>query len=89
MLGIPSTTAASDMKKVRRLVWRILGHGVCLTYLGSGYTSIIPDVESDVVCGAMEPERPRGTGGIGGGSLAGFPDSLFGELLQVLELFDP
>jgi len=36
----------------------------------------------------MEPDRPRGTGGIGGGCLARFPESLFRELLRILEFFD-
>ena len=35
----------------------------------------------------MEPDSPRGTGGIGGGCQTRFPDCLFRELFQVTEFF--
>jgi len=37
----------------------------------------------------MEPDRPRGTGGIGGGCLSRFPESFFREFLRVPKFFDP
>jgi hypothetical protein len=87
-LGIPGTTAISDMKNVRGIIRRVLGSGIRSTHLSSGYLSVILNVESYAVGGAMEPDSPRGTGGIGGGCLARFPDRLFRELFRVTELFD-
>jgi hypothetical protein len=87
-LGIPNTTAVSDMKNVRGVVRRVLRSGIRLTHLSSGYPAAILNVKSYAVGGAMEPDSPRGTGGIGGGCLARFPDRLFRELLRVSEFFN-
>ena len=85
MLGIPSTTVASD---VERSADFSAGHRMQITHLSSSYLPIVPNIKSDAVCGTMEPDRPRCPSGVGGRCLAGFPDCLFRELLRVTELFD-
>ena len=76
-----------------RLVWKrqqtySASHQMQMTHLSSSYLSVVLNIESDAVCGTMEPDRPRRPSGVGGRCLTGFPYRLFQEFLQVAKFFD-
>ena len=56
------------------------------TNLSSGYLPDVLHVETDAVCGTMEPDCPRGASGIVRRCQARIPDCILRELLQITEL---